>query len=90
MLDANLEVFPRETAQVLEYWLDVSRLSGWKRPAVKLPWDKDVLIADLESYRRRGIRHVTSFACFIDADYIKLHGDPQPALADYGQALGDF
>jgi len=23
-LDANLEVFPRDTAQVLEYWLDVT------------------------------------------------------------------
>ncbi|MHB9079052.1 MAG: DUF4838 domain-containing protein [Pirellulaceae bacterium] len=88
MLDGNLEVFPRETAQVLEYWLDVSRLSGWKRPVVKLPWYQDVLIADLASYRRRGIRHITSFACFIDAEYLKLHGDPQAALADYGQTLG--
>ncbi|MHB0956706.1 MAG: DUF4838 domain-containing protein [Pirellulaceae bacterium] len=90
MLDGNLDVFPRETAQVLEYWLDVSRLSGWKRPAVKLPWHKDVLIADLQSYWERGIRHVTSFACFLDASYVTLHGDPQSALTDYGQALRDL
>src|SRR5262249_44664871 len=37
-LDANLKVFPADTAQVLKYWLDVSRFSQWKRPAVKLPW----------------------------------------------------
>jgi hypothetical protein len=87
MLDANLDVFPRETAQVLEYWLDVSRFSSWRRPATKLPWHPDVVQADLQSYRRRGIRHVTSFACFIDAEYVRMHGDPQPVLNEYGQAL---
>jgi hypothetical protein len=40
-------VFPAGTAQVLEYWLDVSRFSQWKRPAVRLPWRRDVLEADL-------------------------------------------
>jgi len=87
MLDANLAAFPRETAQVLEYWLDVSRFSSWRRPATKLPWHSDVLQADLASYRRRGIRHVTSFACFIDAQYVEMHGDPQSVLAEYGAAL---
>jgi len=87
MLDANLEVFPRDTTQVLEYWLDVSRFSAWQRPAVKLPWHPEVLQADLESYRRRGIQHITSLACFIDADYVRLHGDPQPVLMEYGEAL---
>ena len=87
MLDANLIVFPRDTAQVLEYWLDVSRFSGWRRPVRKLPWNKAVFLADLQSYRRRGVRHVTSFACYIDADYVELHGDPQPALEDYGTGL---
>ena len=35
MLDANLEVFRADTAQVLEYWLDVSRFSQWRRPTVR-------------------------------------------------------
>ena len=74
-LDANLEVFPRETAQVLEYWLDVSRFSRWKRPGVKVPWRKDVFLADVETYRKRGIRHITTFAAWIDADYKKRFGD---------------
>ena len=34
-LKENLEVFPVETAVVLEYWIDVSMFSGWKKPAVK-------------------------------------------------------
>jgi hypothetical protein len=85
-LDANLKVFPAGTAQVLEYWLDVSRFSGWRRPAKKLPWNRDVFLADLDTYAQRGVRHVTSFACYIDADYVRLYGEPS-ALFDYGADL---
>lgn len=85
-LDANLEVFPRDTAQVLEYWLDVSRFSRWKRPGVKIPWKNDVFLDDVETYRNRGIRHVTTFAAWIDADYEKRFG-PLDVLNDYGAGL---
>ncbi len=85
-LDANLKVFATDTAQVLEYWLDVSRFSGWKRPAKKLPWNREVFLADLEAYSARGIRHVTSFACYIDAAYLKAYGEPA-ALREYGAGL---
>jgi hypothetical protein len=86
VLDVNLAVFPRDTAQVLEYWLDVSRFSKWQRPAVKLPWQPDVVRADLDAYAQRGLRHVTTFACYLDADYVQRHGEPWDAVADYGQA----
>ncbi len=85
ILDANLNVFPRETAQVLEYWLDVSRFSAWKRPTVQLPWSDAVMKADANAYARRGIRHVTTFAAWIDADYVKLFG--APPLAAYVNGL---
>ncbi len=85
-LDENLKVFPAETAQVLEYWLDVSRFSNWKRPAIRLPWNGDVFLADLEACSSRGIRRVTSFACYIDSDYIKSYGAPS-CLAEYGAGL---
>ena len=85
-LDANLRVFPKETAQVVEYWLDASRFSKWTRPSVKLPWRKDVFLADLEAYRRRGVRHITGFAVFIDADYEKRYGD-LAFIDEYGAGL---
>jgi len=85
-LDENLRVFPAASAQILEYWLDVSRFSRWKRPAVRLPWSRDVFLADLRAYAARGIRHVTSFACYIDADYVKQYGEPQ-AISEYGAGL---
>lgn len=85
-LEANLEVFPKDTAQVLEYWLDVSRFSRWKRPGVKLPWNKEVFLADVETYRKKGIRHVTTFAAWIDADYRDRFGD-LTFIEEYGQGL---
>lgn len=84
-LDANLEVFGREDARVLEYWLDVSLFSKWKKPAVKLPFNPEVLSADLDTYARRGIRHVTTFAVYIDAEYVAKYG-AEP-LRQYGEAL---
>jgi hypothetical protein len=85
MLDANLDVFGRADARVLEYWLDVSLFSHWKKPAVKLPFDKRVLAADLDMYARRGIRHVTTFAVYIDAEYVAKYGDLP--LKEYGSVL---
>ena len=85
-LDANLKVFSPRTAQVLEYWLDVSRFSGWKRPGVRLPWHKEVFLSDVKTYRSRGIGHVTTFAAWIDADYVKRYGEPA-FLTEYGGGL---
>jgi len=71
-------------AIVLEYWLDVSRFSQWKRPGAKLPWRRDVLEADAQTYARLGLRHVTTFAVWIDADYVKRFGEPS-AIQEYGE-----
>lgn len=85
-LDANLEWFGAEDAQVLEYWLDVSRFSGWKRENVSaIPWRDDVFRDDVETYARRGIRHVTTFAVWIDRDYVVQYG-VEPVAA-YGAGL---
>ena len=85
MLNANLEVFGRANAQALEYWLNASRFSNWKKPAVKVPFNPQVLAANLDTYGRRGIRHVTTFAVYIDADYVSRHGEPP--LKQYGELL---
>lgn len=85
-LDANLEVFQKDTAQVLEYWLDVSRFSRWKRPGVKLPWNREVFLADVETYWSRGIRRITTFAAWIDSKYKERFGDLY-FLKEYGVGL---
>jgi hypothetical protein len=85
-LDANLAVFPRETAQALEYWLDDSMYSGWRKPAQPLKWSDDVVAADVDLYAARGLRHVTTFAVYLDADYVARYGFPD-AVATYGRLL---
>ena len=75
-LHANLELFGTESAEVLEYWLDVSRDSRWKRPVRKLCLDLEVIDADAKAYRDQGIRHVKRFATWVDADYIERFGEP--------------
>jgi hypothetical protein len=84
-LDGNLDVFGRDSAQVLEYWLDVSRFSKYKKPPEKLPWMQSVFAADLDTYGSRGLRHVTTFAVYIDREYVSLYGEPP--LAEYGSKL---
>lgn len=85
-IDANLEWFGREGAQALEYWLDLSRFSGWKRENVKrIPWHGEAFLADLDTYAQRGVRHVTTFAAWIDGDYVRRFGNPP--LDEYGGGL---
>ncbi len=84
-LDANLTVFDPATAQVLEYWMDASKFAGWKRPSPRLPWVAPLVAADLDAYGSRGIRHITSFGVYLDADYVNAHGEPP--IEDYGRLL---
>jgi hypothetical protein len=88
-LDENLEVFRPDEAQVLEYWLDASRFSRWKRNnVVKIPWHPEVYLDDLKCYASRGIRHVTTFAAWVDGDYVRRYGDPP--VDEYGAAMKDW
>lgn len=89
MLEDNLKVFPAETAQVLEYWLDVSQRSGWKKPQVKLDWHKDVYLDDLKTYAELGIRNITCYGAWIDPYYVNTYKDITPVL-DYAQGLFNF
>jgi hypothetical protein len=88
-LDANLAVFGLEGAQILEYWLDVSRFAHWQRTnTTELPWDGEVFDRDLSTYAERGVRNVTSFAVWVDGTYVHRFGEPP--LVDYGTALCEF
>jgi hypothetical protein len=73
---------------VLEYWLDASMFSGWKRPPKKIPWNREVFLDDLKTYGDRGIRHITSFGAFLDAQYMRLHGEPP--IDEYAKGLSEY
>lgn len=88
-LDANLAVFPVESAEILEYWLDVSLYSDWKKPAVKLPWKRDIFLKDIAVYAKRGIRNIVTFAVYIDREYEKNYKDIS-FLQEYGNDLKNY
>lgn len=90
VLDANLQVFPQETAQVLEYWLDVSLFSNWKEPHIELPWYPDVCREDIEVYGKRGIRNFTSFGVYMDGPYMKKFPNVQDSIREYSQILAAY
>jgi hypothetical protein len=89
-LKNNLMVFPAETAHILEYWLDVSMFSGWKRDAlVKVPCTREQCRRDVALYEELGIKSITTFAAWINADYREKFGKEytQKIIREYGEAL---
>lgn len=89
-LKEHLKVFPAETAQVLEYWMDDSLFSDWKPDnLVEVPWDNDVFSSDLETYASFGIRNITCYCAYVGPDYVKKFGFPY-FLIDYGKGLYEY
>ena len=68
--------FGAAEGKVLEYWLDNSMFSGWKKPPKELHADPDLIKRDLEFYDSLGFGAVTTFACYLGADYEELWGAP--------------
>lgn len=89
-LSENLKVFPKETAQVLEYWMDESLFCGWDpNNLVKLPWNKNVFLSDINTYASYGIKNITCYAAYIGPDYVDKFGDVS-FLSEYGQGLLNY
>lgn len=89
LLDENLKIFPATTAQALEYWIDVSFHSRWKKPAKKLPWNPEICRDDVKTYVSRGIKNITSFAVYIDRAYRDQFHDLS-FINEYGKILRSF
>jgi len=80
--------FGTKDAQVLEYWLDASMFSNWKRPVAKLPFSGARLNKDLKFYVLSGFSRITNFACWLDDDYIECFG--VPPVKEYGTAVKKY
>jgi hypothetical protein len=72
---ALIEYFGADTAKVLEYWVDNSLFSKWKKPPVKCVLDKAGMKRDLKFYRAAGFKDMTSFGLYLGRDYTELHGE---------------
>lgn len=89
-LAENLEVFPAETAQVLEYWMDDSLFSEWN-PAdlVEVPWDNEMFLDDIDTYASYGIRNIMCYSVYVGPSYVYKFGYPA-FLEEYGQGLLNY
>jgi hypothetical protein len=83
-MEGLLKFFGTKGAQVLEYWLDASRHSGWKRPSKKIPDLSACLEPDMAFYAKAGFESVTTFGVYLDPDYWQMHGPPP--IAEYARA----
>ena len=75
-LDALFDVFEPGEAKILEYWYDNSMFSNWKKPPKKFTPDNERIAREIDFYRSLGVGNVTSFACYLGADYEALYGAP--------------
>ncbi len=88
-LEKLLAVFPAETTQILEYYLDVSLYCQWKRDeATALDVDEDLLRKDFKFYASLGVAGITTFAGFIDKEWREKYGEND--ILRYGKILNEI
>lgn len=80
--------FGSEKCCILEYWLDSSFFSQWKKPAVRPIFNNAVLRRDLDYYLATGAHAVTTFAVYMDGEYYKTYGDEE--LRQYAATLKEY
>lgn len=83
-LQKLLSFFGKENAKALDYWLDNSLFSGWKKPPAAFIPDTPVIYADFDYYRALGFADIGCFACYLGPDYEELHG--QVDITDFANA----
>lgn len=75
-MDKLLEFFGTKDSTALEYWIDNSFYSDFKKPAKKFIFNEEIAKADIEFYNSRGFEKITTFAGYFDMDYVKMYGEP--------------
>jgi len=83
-----LAVFPASQARVLDYWLDVSLFSAYRKdlPPVEVIPAPGIIEADTAAYAALGIREVTTFACWMNAAYFRTHTRTREAFVHFNRA----
>lgn len=80
-----ISCFGVKDARVLEYWMDNSLFSGWKKPPQPFRLDSEVMKRDVDFYASLGFTDIASFGCFLGADYDALYGKVD--LSEYANIL---
>ena len=87
-LKDNLLAFPGYTQHILEYWLDESMQSRWHKDAlVPLAFESAQCARDLALYRSLGARDFTTFATWLNGNYVQQYGPTDALFAGYRAAF---
>lgn len=87
-LRKNVLAFPGFSQHILEYWLDESMFSVWKKDAlVPFPDNEGATKRDIEGYRKQGATSITTFATWLNQDYIEKYGKTDNIFASYKDAF---
>ena len=81
-----LRCFGKSDSTVLDYWMDNSLFSGWKKPPKKFRLHEDVLDKDARMYKEYGFEHITSFGCYLGDEYTSEHGE-YPPVGGYAEII---
>ena len=89
-LKANMLAFPAYSQHILEYWLDESMFSKWKRDRlVPNPFRTAECARDIYKYRSMGASDITTFATWLYGDYIRQYGSTDSIFSGYGEAFSE-
>ena len=86
--EALTNFFGSENCCILEYWLDSSYFSRYKKPAVRPTFCDAVLRRDLDYYLGTGAHAVTTFAVYMDGEFFETYGDDD--LRRYAATLKEY
>ncbi|OGV63593.1 MAG: hypothetical protein A2498_06885 [Lentisphaerae bacterium RIFOXYC12_FULL_60_16] len=83
-----LTVFPAAQARVLDYWLDISLFSAYRkdRPPVEVIPAPGIVKSDAETYAALGIREVTTFACWMNTAYFRSYPQARNRFVRFSRA----
>lgn len=69
------------------YYIKFNAFTG-SNPLEKIPWNSALTRADVQAYRKRGIRHFTTFAVDLSDEYNKMFDpDFDIHVKDYAKIL---
>lgn len=77
-----VSTFGKAGAKVLDYWYDNSLYSNWTKPPKKFTLRREIMKEDFGFYKSLGFNDMSSFACYLGADYDELFGDAD--VSDFG------
>jgi len=75
MLAPLMRLFEGRQRKLLEYWYDNSLFSHWTKPPQPFALNADAMNSDIAEYRQMGFDMISTFACFLGAEYEELHGE---------------